>query len=112
PPGLLAQRSPKSGLPTRIRIGGNVEAAKLIRGAHLEYPEAARSKGVQGTVLLDAVISTSGTPLSLKVLSSPDQELSDAALKAVKQWRYQPTLLNGKPVEVITTISVLFRLEG
>ncbi|HEX5484237.1 MAG TPA: M56 family metallopeptidase, partial [Terriglobia bacterium] len=46
PPGLLAQRSPKSGLPTRIRIGGNVEAAKLIRGAHLEYPEAARSKGV------------------------------------------------------------------
>ena len=54
----------------------------------------------------------SGTSLSLKVLSSPDQELSDATLKAVKNWRYQPTLLNGKPVEVITTISVLFRLEG
>lgn len=112
PPGLLAQRSPKSGLPTRIRIGGNVEAAKRLQGAPPEYPEASRSKGVQGTVLLEAVISTRGLPLSLKVLSSPDKALLEAALKAVKNWRYQPTLLNGKPVEVVTTISVLFRLEG
>ena len=62
-------------------------------------------------MLLEGVISIEGEPLSLKVLASPDPDLSQAALDAVKQWRYQPTLLNGQPVEVVTTIAVQFVLE-
>lgn len=111
PPGLLGEHAPKRS-PTRIRIGGAVEAAKLIQGGLPEYPATSRGKGIQGMVLLEAVISTHGVPLSLKVLSSPDQQLSEAAMNAVKNWRYRPTLLNGNPIEVVTTISVVFRLQA
>jgi len=52
-----------------------------------------------------------GVPLNWKVLSSPDPDLSQAAIDAIRQWRYQPTLLNGEPIEVVTTIAVRFRLE-
>ncbi len=52
-----------------------------------------------------------GEPLSLKVLNSPDPDLAKAALDAVKQWRYEPTLLNGEPIEVVSTIAVRFHLE-
>jgi protein TonB len=62
-------------------------------------------------VLLEAVISMEGTPLNWKVLSSPDPDLSEAAINAVREWRYQPTLLNGEPIEIVTTIAVRFRLE-
>jgi periplasmic protein TonB len=62
-------------------------------------------------VLLTAVIGIDGTPTSLVVISkSTDPKLVDAATEAVRQWRYEPTLLNGAPVEVITTIAVTFRL--
>jgi protein TonB len=76
-----------------------------------EYPEAARAKGIEGVVLLQAVISTDGEPLSLKVISSPDPSLSKAAEDAVHQWRYEPTLLNGVPIEVVTNVAVRFHLE-
>ncbi len=97
--------------PTRLRVGGNVEAAKLITARHPEYPEEARVKGIEGTVVLDAVISVEGVPLSLIVISSPDPNLSEAATKAVREWRYKPTLLNGEPIEVVTSITVRFELE-
>ena len=56
-------------------------------------------------------IRTDGGIVGLTVLSTPDPTLADAAVDAVRQWRYQPTLLNGQPVEVVTTISVNFRLD-
>jgi TonB family protein len=63
-------------------------------------------------VLLHAVIATDGSLLSVGVINTlADPELANAAMDAVKQWRYQPTLLNGNPVEVLTTISVNFRLQ-
>ncbi len=61
--------------------------------------------------MLDAVISTDGNVLSLKAVNSADADLASAATTAVQQWRYQPTLLNGQPVEVLTTITVNFRLK-
>jgi len=97
--------------PKRIRVGGQVEAAKLIFKPEPEYPESLREKGIQGLVLLEGVISKEGEPLSFKVLKSPDPGLAQAALDAVQQWRYQPTLLNGEPVEVVTTIEIEFDLE-
>ena len=110
PPELLEKRH--AAVPKRIRVGGQVQETKLVISKAPAYPERARAKGVEGTVLLEAVISMEGVPLSLRVLESPDGELSDAALAAVRQWRYQPTLLNGQPIEVVTTIAINFRLEG
>ena len=84
----------------------------MIAQTKPEYPESARSNGIQGIVMLEAVISMEGVPLSLHVVQSPDRALSDAAMGAVKQWRYEPTRLNGEPVEVVTEIAVRFKLEN
>jgi TonB family protein len=95
----------------RIRIGGNVEAAKVITKVQPIYPESAKAAGAQGTVLLHAVVGMDGKPLQLQVLNSQiNPDLARAAVEAVSQWRYQPTLLNGEPVEIDTTIQVKFTL--
>ena len=93
----------------RVRVGGQVEGAKLIFQVTPEYPEVARMARIQGTVRLEAVISKEGTVESLKVVSGPPL-LVKAAFDAVAHWRYQPTLLNGEPVEVATEIEVNFTL--
>ena len=96
---------------TRIRIGGSVEAAKIITKVQPIYPQSAKDAGTQGTVLLHAVVSKDGRPLSLQVLNSQvNPDLARAAVEAVSQWRYQPTLLNGEPVEIDTTIQIKFTL--
>jgi TonB family protein len=98
--------------PQRIRVGGMVQAFNLIRKVTPMYPSDARAEGVEGTVLLRAIISKVGTLLSIvPVNSTVDQRLVSAAVSAVSQWQYQPTLLNNEPVEVITTITVSFRLN-
>ena len=98
--------------PQRIRVGGNVQKARMIHHVQPQYPEAARAEGVEGTVLLEAVISVSGQPVSLtEVNNLVDSRLVAAATDAVSQWRYHPTQLNGQPVEVATTITVGFRLR-
>jgi TonB family protein len=102
---------PSSGSPQRIRIGGNVQATKLISQMKPIYPENAQRQGIEGTVLLHAVIAMDGSLLSVGVMNTlADADLANAAVDAVKQWRYEPTLLNGKPIEVVTTITVNFRL--
>ena len=95
--------------PTRIRVGGNVQAANLIRKVDPVYPEMALRARIQGTVKFNAVIGKDGAILNLTVISGHPM-LVQAALEAVKQYLYKPTQLNGEPVEVITDISVDFRL--
>lgn len=95
----------------RVRIGGNVQAAKMIRQIQPVYPQIAKTAHVQGTVILHAIISKDGTVQELQYISGPAL-LMRSAMDAVRQWRYQPTLLNGEPVEVDTTISVVFTLSG
>jgi periplasmic protein TonB len=102
---------PKPKTPQRIRVGGQVEQAKLIYKPTPEYPPLAKMARIQGSVRLEAIIAKDGTIQDLKVLSGHPL-LVKAALDAVKQWRYQPTLLNGEPVEVITEIDVNFTLAG
>jgi periplasmic protein TonB len=75
-----------------------------------QYPVIAKSTGTQGTVLLQATISKAGTIQNLQVVSGPPL-LRQAALDAVKAWRYRPYLLNNEPVEVETTVSVIFKLD-
>jgi periplasmic protein TonB len=93
----------------RVRVGGQVQAAKMIRQVQPAYPSVARNARVQGTVVLHAVISKDGSVQELTYLSGPAL-LMRAAMDAVREWKYQPTLLNGEPVEVDTTISVIFTL--
>src|SRR6202142_2624205 len=93
----------------RVRIGGNVQAAKMLRQIQPMYPQIAKTAHVQGTVILHAIISKDGTVQELQYISGPAL-LMRSAMDAVRQWKYQPTLLNGEPVEVDTTISVVFTL--
>ncbi len=93
----------------RIRVGGNVQQAKLVNQVLPIYPPLAKSARIQGTVRLEAIISIEGTIQNLRVFSGHPL-LIQAAIDAVRQWRYQPTLLNGEPVQVVTTIDVVFTL--
>jgi protein TonB len=95
----------------RVRVGGNVQQAKMIRQIQPVYPQIAKTAHVQGTVILHAIIAKDGTVQELQYISGPAL-LMRSAMDAVRQWKYQPTLLNGEPVEVDTTISVVFTLSG
>jgi TonB family protein len=98
--------------PIRIPVGGNVQPAKLIKQVHPVYPADLKLRGIGGNVIVRAVISTTGEPLNPEVINSNvPTALAQAALDAVRQWRYSPTLLNGQPVEVVTTIAMGFEVE-
>jgi len=96
--------------PQRIRVGGNVQSANLINGPKPNYPPLAKQARISGTVELSAVIGKDGRVADLKVIKGHPL-LVQAALDAVKNWIYRPTLLNGEPVEVSTTIDVNFTLN-
>ena len=85
--------------------------ASLINKVQPSYPPLARQARIQGTVIIEAVISRGGTIEELKVISGHPL-LQQAAVDAVKQWRYKPTLLNNEPVEVVTTVTVTFSFGG
>jgi len=100
-----------SAAPTRIRVGGNVQATRLTYQERPSYPADCKFEGVEGTVLLRAVISREGVPMSLEAVNQlVDPRLVKAATDAVKLWRYQPTLLNGVPVEVMSMVQINFTL--
>ena len=94
----------------RIRVGGNVQAANLIRKVTPQYPPLAKQARVQGTVRFQAIIGKDGTIQNLQLITGHPL-LVPAATEAVKQWLYKPTLLNGEPVEVVTQIDVNFTLS-
>ncbi len=95
----------------RIKLGGQVVAAKLLAQPQPVYPPLARQARIQGNVVLHAIIDKDGRVGELQVISGHPL-LVQSALEAVKNWRYQPTQLNGEPVEVDTTITVSFVLGG
>jgi periplasmic protein TonB len=99
----------KSATPRSIMVSSGVAEGNLLNKTAPIYPAIARAARIQGTVVLAAMISKSGTIEKLHVMSGP-QMLQQAALIAVSTWRYKPYLLNGEPVEVETQINVIFRL--
>jgi TonB family protein len=99
-----------NGTPGRIKVGGNVQQARLVMQPKPVYPPAAKEARIQGVVKLDAVIGLDGTVRQLEVISGHPL-LVPAALDAVKQWVYQQTLLNDNPVEVATQIDINFTLS-
>src|SRR6266436_6723738 len=101
---------PKPKLTGPLKVGGNVQAARIINRVQPVYPALARQTRISGTVRLHAIIGKDGTIQQLEVMNGHPL-LQQSALDAVRQWRYQPTLLNGDPVEVDTTIDVIFSLN-
>jgi protein TonB len=102
---------PEKAPPVRIRQGGDVEQALLLSPTKPAYPFLAIQTHTLGNVVLHAIIGRDGNVTELQVVSGHPL-LVKAAMEAVRQWRYKPTLLNGEPVEVDTTITVSFRLGG
>ncbi len=94
----------------RLRVGGNVQQAKLITKVQPVYPAEAKAQRIQGIVKLQATLGRDGKVENLEVLSG-DPLLAAAAIEAVRQWQYQTTLLNGDPVEVVTQVDVNFTLS-
>jgi TonB family protein len=94
--------------PGAIRIASGGVQPELVRQVHPAYPEAARQAGVSGVVRLGIVINKEGRVRDIQVTNSPGTGLAFAAMEAVRQWVYKPTLLNGEPVEVVTTVEVNF----
>ena len=97
--------------PQKLRVSSGVAAGMLVYQLKPQYPRLAMQARIQGTVVLQAVISKDGTVRDLRVLSGHPM-LAPAAIEAVKQWRYRPYLLNNEPVEVDTQINVNFTLGG
>jgi len=104
---------PPSATPSAgpLHVSSGVIAGNLLAPIRPEYPQIAKMTGTQGTVVIDAIISGSGTIESARVVSGPTM-LQSAALTAVRQARYRPFLLNGQPTEVQTTITINFRMGG
>jgi protein TonB len=95
----------------KINISAGVAVGMLIQKTIPVYPPIAKAARVSGTVVLQAIISKQGTIENLRVISGPAM-LQQAAQDAVRQWRYRPYLLNNAPVEVETTVNVVFTLGG
>jgi protein TonB len=103
PPPPAAPRGP-------VRVGGQIKEPALIYRVEPVYPGVAVSANVEGTVILEAIVGEDGLVESVRVLRSVTV-LDRPALEAVKQWRYSPVILNGKPEKFILTVAITFRLE-
>ena len=93
------------------RVPADEMGRRIIHKVMPGYPERARQAGVQGTVVLDAVVSVEGAVTQVKLVSGPEA-LSQAALDAVRWWRFEPYFVNGQPATVETTVAVDFRLAN
>jgi periplasmic protein TonB len=102
---------PKVATPQRVRVSQGVTQGMVLHKVQPTYPPLARTARVQGSVVLAAVIGKDGAIQNLHVLSGHPL-LQQAALEAVKQWKYRPYILNGEPVEVDTQVTVNFTLSG
>jgi TonB family protein len=96
--------------PAAVRVGGQIKEPRKIKHVEFVYPEIARSARVQGVVIMECTISAEGKVIDVRVLRSIPL-LDGAAIEAVKQWEYTPTILNGVPVPVIMTITANFKLS-
>lgn len=108
--GIPSAAPPPPAAPTRIRVSTGVQEAKITRKVAPNYPPIAKQARIQGMVQIEAVIARDGSIQNLRVLDGHPL-LAQAAVEAVQQWRYEPTLLNNEPVEVVTIIHVIFKLN-
>jgi TonB family protein len=107
--GLVDGSKQPSAPAAPLAVGGDVKQAKLITSVSPLYPAMAKSQHVSGNVLVDALIDANGKVTTMKIVSGPTL-LHQAAMDALKQWRYQPAMLDGKPVPMHLSVTLQFRL--
>jgi TonB family protein len=103
--GAVANRTP-------LRIGGDVQGGPLQYAPKPAFPDSARLMGIEGTVVLSAIIGADGHVKDVRVVSTTDSAFSDPALQAIQNWVYKKTLLNNQATEIVNTITVNFRLQS
>jgi periplasmic protein TonB len=106
-----APPAPEPEGPIRFVVGGNITEPRKVSGPNPLYPEAARRARIQGVVVLECTIGKNGIVNSVKVLRGLPLGLTEAAVDAVNKWRFEPSTLNGKPVEVLYILTVRFNLQ-
>ncbi|HTB97187.1 MAG TPA: energy transducer TonB, partial [Terracidiphilus sp.] len=104
--------TPSGGNSNPARIHVKVDDLKITKKVQPHYPASAKKQRIQGRVLLDVIIGKDGTVENIKIKKSVSSDIDQSAIDAVRQWTYEPFLLNGNPVEVQTTVSVTFSLAG
>ena len=107
PPAGVAPAAATQGPQVPIRVGGDIQEPKRLRDVKSVYPAAALAAGIGGAVIIEAVISRDGTVANATVVQGVP-ELDGAALAAVRQWLYRPTMLNGQPVAVVINVTMTF----
>jgi TonB family protein len=101
---------PQAAAEKPVKVAGDIKPPTLIKKVAPVYPEEARKQGIEGLVILEATVDVNGKVKDVKVLR-PVPALNQAAIDAVKQWVYEPTVINGKPVPVVFTVTVNFKLK-
>jgi protein TonB len=109
-PVTVARSTAGCGSAPSIRVGGNIKQPMKVRDQKPVYPPEAQAARVQGIVIVEAIVGCDGSVSDVRILRGQPM-LNDAALEAVRQWQYTPTLLNGQPVPVIMTMTVTFTLQ-
>ncbi len=108
--GIVGGVMPEAPPPAKVvRIGGNIVAPKMLKKVAPEYPELARNARLGATVIMEAQVDIHGVVKSVTILRGHPL-FDEAAVAAVKQWRYRPFLLNGEPIEFILTVTVVFNI--
>jgi TonB family protein len=105
--GLPSEAPPPPARPDFVRVGGQIKAPKLLQRVAPEYPMLAQQARVQGMVILDAKVGPDGRVANVEVLAG-NPLLIDAAVAAVRRWRYQPLLLNGMPTAFVVNVTLSF----
>jgi periplasmic protein TonB len=108
--GLAGSSAQPSAPAAPLPIGGDVKQAKLVSSVPPVYPALAKNQHVSGNVQVDALIDATGRVTTMKIVSGPTL-LQQAAMDALKQWKYQPATLDGKPVPMHLTVTLQFRLQ-
>jgi len=108
---VVAAPPPPPAAPAPVRIGGQIQPPALVLRVEPTYPPMAVSAHLQGMVILEAIVDAEGTVTDVKVLRSVSPLLDREALAAVRQWRYSPVVLNGRPVPFVLSVSLSFSLR-
>jgi len=108
---VIAGSPPEGASPQTVRVGGDVKPPQKVKDVKAVYPPIAVQNHIQGVVIIDATIGTDGKVKETKVIRAPAlQDLTDAAVAAVRGWEFKPTVIDGHPVQVIMTIPINFVL--
>lgn len=94
-----------------VRVGGQIREPRKLVDTRPSYPEVARRARIEGVVILELTVDRQGSVRDVQILRGLPMGLTEAAVDAVRQWRYEPTLLNGRPIEVLIVVTVNFRLQ-